>query len=246
MQATGPQTVTVEDMLSMIHGSVGKRKPASPHLKSELAIVAGIAKATLPDNPRVKWDEWAGDYALVRDLIERTYPDKFKNFNDRLFTPGGFHRGNAARERNWNTASGKAEFTAPATLSALGESPRDGAMTLITLRSNDQFNTTIYGFSDRLRGLEGRDIVLINPEEMTRRGLAESQVVTLETAIDDGHTRAVDGLRVVPYDLPDACVAAYYPEINSLIPVSYRDEWSKTPAYKGVPVRIRAEAIPRT
>lgn len=243
MQATGPQAVSTEDMLSMIHGSMGKRKPASPHLKSEVAIVAGIAKATLPPNPMVKWDEWSGDYALIRDLIEETYPDKFGDFNGRLFMPGGFHRGNSARERMWKTESGKAQFTAPETMSSLGAEPGDGELTLVTLRSNDQFNTTIYGFSDRLRGLSGpRDILLVNPEEMARHGLSEGQVVTVECAVEDGTERRVRGLRVVAYDLPDACVAAYYPEANPLIPLGCHDELSKTPAYKGVPVRIRAGA----
>ena len=241
-QATGRQAVSMEDSLSMIHGSLGKRQPASPHLLSEIAIVAGIAKATLPPNPKVTWDDWTGDYALIRDAIEATYPDKFRDFNDRLFTPGGFHRGNKARERIWQTDSGKAQFTAPDTISALGEQTTGDEMTLITLRSNDQFNTTVYGFSDRLRGLTGRDIVLINPEEMARLGLREGQPVTLECAIADGHDRAVGGLRVVGYDLPDGCVAAYYPETNPLVPVQYRDELSHTPANKGVPVRIRPES----
>ncbi|HYN90133.1 MAG TPA: FdhF/YdeP family oxidoreductase, partial [Ardenticatenaceae bacterium] len=209
-QVTGPQAVTMEDSLSMIHGSLGRRGPASPHLKSEVAIVAGIAKATLPPYPKVKWDEWTGDYGLIRDLIESTYPDKFSDFNGRLFTPGGFHRGNSAREREWKTESGKAQFTAPEVLTALGEPPEGEEITLITLRSNDQFNTTIYGYSDRLRGLSGpRDIVLINPEEMERRGLSEGQVVMLECAVEDGAERVVRGLRVVPYDLPNTCVAAY-------------------------------------
>ncbi|GGF76137.1 molybdopterin-containing oxidoreductase formate dehydrogenase [Paracoccus acridae] len=240
-QTTGPQAVSMEDSLSMVHGSLGKRKPASPQLKSEIAIIAGIAKATLPPKPQVKWDEWTGDYALIRDLIEATYPDKFKDFNDRLYTPGGFHRGNKARERIWQTDSGKAEFTAPDTLSALGNEAPGDQMTLVTLRSNDQFNTTVYGFADRLRGLNGRDILLINPEEMARLDLTEGQVVTLECAIEDGHERVVRGLRILGYDLPDGCVAAYYPEVNPLVPVHYRDELSHTPAYKGVPVRIRAE-----
>ena len=118
----------------------------------------------------------------------------------------------------------------------------------MTLRSNDQFNTTIYGFSDRLRGLSGRDIVLINPEEMSRLSLTEGQAVLLECAINDGHDRAVRGLRVVGYDLPDGCIAAYYPEVNPLVPVQYRDELSDTPAYKGVPVRIRPDdaSVPLT
>ncbi|MBV0891407.1 FdhF/YdeP family oxidoreductase [Paracoccus sp. Z118] len=242
MQATGPQAVTMEDSLSMIHGSLGKRKPASPHLKSEVAIVAGIAKETLPENPKVGWDDWTGHYGLIRDLIEASYPDMFADFNAKLFTPGGFYKGNDARERIWKTDSGKAQFTAPQTLNALGEEPRGDEVTLFTLRSNDQFNTTIYGFSDRLRGIAGsRENLLINPEEMRRRGLTEGQAVMLECAIADGNTRVVRGLRVVPYDLPDACIAAYYPETNPLIPVAYHDELSQTPGYKGVPVRIRAD-----
>ncbi len=241
-QASGPQAVSMEDSLSTIHGSLGKRKPASPDLLSEVAIVAGIAKATLAPNPRVRWDDWTGDYSLVRDLIEATWPDKFADFNKRLFTPGGFYRGSAARERQWKTESGKAQFTSPEVLSALGKVPHDDEMTLITLRSNDQFNTTIYGFSDRLRGLEGsRDILLINPEEMARHGLAEGQMVMVESAFDDGHERAVHGLKVTAFDLPDTCVAAYYPEANPLLPLDYHDKLSKTPAAKGVPVRIRPQ-----
>lgn len=241
-QATGPQAVSMEDSLSTIHGSLGRRKPASPDILSEVAIVAGIAKATLPPNDRVRWDEWTGDYGLIRDLIEATFPDKFAEFNKRLFTPGGFYRGNPARERQWKTDSGKAQITTPDTLSALGTVPQGDQMTLITLRSNDQFNTTIYGFSDRLRGLEGsRDILLINPEEIARHGLSEGQMVTVETVFDDGHARAVHGLKVTAFDLPDTCVAAYYPEANPLVPLSYNDKLSKTPAAKGVPVRIRPQ-----
>lgn len=241
IQASGTQAVSMEDSLSMIHGSIGRRPAASPHLKSEIAIIAGIAEATLRPNPKVKWTEWTGDFSRIRDLIEATYPDKFAGFNDRLFEPGGFHRGNAARERKWQTESGRAGFTAPDTLCALGKPPEGDELTLITLRSNDQFNTTIYGFSDRLRGLKGpRNILLINPQEMRRRGLREGQVVALQSAVDDGTERIVDGLKVTAYDLPDTCVAAYYPEANPLVPLSYHDKLSKTPASKGVPVRVRA------
>ncbi|WP_416399004.1 FdhF/YdeP family oxidoreductase [Allohahella sp. A8] len=241
MQATGPQAVSMEDSLSNIYGSVGKRKPAGEHVKSEMAIVAGLAKATLKPNPKVKWDDWLGDYSLVRDLIEETYPDDFKDFNARMFEPGGFYRGNPARERQWKTESGKAEFTAPKVLTALGELPGEGQYTMITLRSNDQFNTTVYGYTDRLRGLEGsRYIVLINPKEMADAGLSEGQMVTLESAVDDGVERRVADLKVTAYDLPDGCVATYYPEANPLVPLEYHDQESKTPAYKGVPVRIVA------
>ena len=240
-QASGPQAVTMEDSLSHIHGSVGRRPPASEDLRSELAIVAGIGKATVPSNPKVDWDAWTGDYGLVRDLIARTYPDEFHDFNARMFTPGGFYRGNAARERTWKTDTGRAHFTAPSGLTSLGHDPGASEYTLVTLRSNDQFNTTIYGHSDRLRGLSGsRDIVLMNPNEIARAGLSEGQVVTLVCAVEDGHVRRVAGLTVTPYHLPDSCVAAYYPEVNPLVPIGYHDIKSKTPAYKGTPVRIES------
>ncbi len=238
-QAGGPQTVTMEDSLSCVHGSVGHRTPASEHLLSEMAIVAGMAKATLSPNPRVDWDGWTGDYARVRDLIEETYPEQFHDFNKRLFTPGGFYRGNSARERIWKTKSGKAEFTTPAMLSATGFEDRPGRYRLITLRSNDQFNTTIYGFEDRLRGVNGsRDVLLISPEEMRHRGLEADQIVSLVSDAEDGVARKVTGLKVLPFSLPRDCVAGYYPELNPLVPLSHHDKQSKTPASKAVPVRI--------
>ena len=241
IQAGVPQAVSIEDSLSCIHGSVGRRKPASEHLKSEAAIVAGIAKATLPPNPNVKWDEWIADYGKIRDLIEQTYPDMFREFNRRLFTPGGFYRGNSARERIWKTKSRKAEFTAPQHMSATGTADAPGRYRLITLRSNDQFNTTIYGYSDRMRGIEGtRDVLLINPGEIRRAGLQEGQTVSLVSDAEDGVVREIGGLTVTPFDLPDGCVGAYYPEMNALVPLWYHDEQSKTPAGKAVPVRIHA------
>ncbi|MCP9627671.1 FdhF/YdeP family oxidoreductase [Rhodopseudomonas palustris] len=241
VQASGPQAVTMEDTFSCIQGSIGLRRPASANLKSELAIVAGIAKATLPSNPKVRWDEWVGDYGLVRDLIAESYPDMFHDFNGRMFTPGGFYKGNAARERIWKTESGKAEFTTPDRLSSLGFDDAPGRYRLMTLRSNDQFNTTIYGMSDRLRGIEGRrDVLLINPDEMAKAGLADGQMVWLETDAADGLHREVGPLKVTPFRLPDGCLAGYYPELNPLIPLTHHDKESKTPANKSVPVRIRA------
>ena len=239
MQESGAQAVTMEDSLSCIHGSLGKISPASPHLLSELAIVCGMAKATLPPNPKARWDEWTGDYRVVRDLIEETYPEQFADFNARAFTPGGFYRGNAARERVWKTESKKAEFTVPPKLNAMGVEDKDGRWRLMTLRSNDQFNTTIYGYSDRLRGVEGtRDVVLMNPEDIAAAGLREGQVVGLASDADDGVHRQVDGLTVTPFLLPRGCLGAYYPEMNPLVPLWYHDELSKTPAGKSVPVRI--------
>ncbi len=240
LQATGAQSVSMEDSLSHVHGSHGKRKPASEHLKSEVAIVAGLAKATLPPHPKWRWDDWTGDYALIRELIATTYAEEFHDMNERMWHPGGFYRGNKARERIWKTESGKAEFTAPKMMSATGVDDAPGRYRLITMRSNDQFNTTIYGYSDRLRGLDGsRDIVLMSPREMERAGLVEGEVVALVGDAEDGAHREVGGLKVTPFALPDGCIGGYYPELNALVPLWYHDEASKTPAAKGVPVRIR-------
>ena len=240
-QAGGSQVVTMEDSLSHIYASVGKRTPASDTLRSEMAIVAGIAKATLPPNPNVPWDTWVGDYSIIRDQIEKTYPDKFDDFNARMFQPGGFYRGNAARGRIWHTESGKAEFTCPDQLSAFGVADKEGRYRLITMRSNDQFNTTIYGYSDRMRGIEGtRDVLLMSPADMEAAGLHKGQLVSLVTDADDGVHRQLDGLKLIPFDLPRGCLGAYYPEANPLIPLWYHDKLSHTPAAKGVPVRILA------
>ncbi|MGN6497869.1 MAG: FdhF/YdeP family oxidoreductase, partial [Tsuneonella sp.] len=242
-QASGPQQVSIEDSFSHIYGSIGRRTPASEHLRSETAIVCGLAKAALPPHPNLKWDEWCGDYALIRDLIARTFPDQFHGMNARMNQPGGFYRGNPAHERIWKTDSGKAEFTDPSVLNACGIGDADGRFHLVTLRSNDQFNTTIYGHDDRLRGLKGsRMIVMMRPEDIVASGLEAGQTVTLETDADgrDAERRAVAGLEVVPYDLPAGTLAGYFPELNPLVPLWYHDELSKTPAAKGVPVRIVA------
>ncbi|GGN62562.1 hypothetical protein GCM10011349_46370 [Novosphingobium indicum] len=239
MQETGNQWVTIEDSFSHIYGSKGKRKPASEHLISETAIVCELAKATLPANPRWCWDEWRADYARIRDLIARTYPDEFHDMSERMNRPGGFYRGNPAHERIWKTDSGKAEFTDPSVLNACGVIDNPGGMHLVTLRSNDQFNTTIYGYSDRLRGLEGsRMIVMMAPAEMVRLGLVADQEVSLVTQVDDGTQRRVSGLPVKPYDLPAGTIAGYFPELNPLVPLGYHEELSKTPASKGIPVAV--------
>lgn len=241
MQEGGNQFVSVEDSFSHIYCSKGRRTPASPHLLSETAIICELAKATLPFHPRWLWDEWRGDYARIRDLIAQTFPDQFADMDRRMHQPGGFFRGNDARERRWLTPSGKAEFTDPSVLNAGSQDAPADALTLITLRSNDQFNTTIYGLSDRLRGLEGnRMIVLLSPSEIARIGLAEGQTVTLVTAVDEGTRRAVSGLQVVAYDLPSGTIAGYFPELNPLVPLSLNEKLSNTPASKGVPVRIEA------
>lgn len=239
VQASGPQAVSVEDSSSCIHGSRGKATPASPFLKSEPAIIAEIAKRITPPNPRAPWDEWVADYGRVRDAIEATYPHFFGEFNKRLFTPGGFWKGNKASERIWQTPSGKAEFLVPKTLSATGFDDRDGRYRLMTLRSNDQFNTTIYGYHDRFRGVKGtRDVLFINRADMEAVGLVEGQRVSLESDADDNRTRRLGGLIVTPYNIPRGCLGAYYPEANVLMPVEHHAEESHVPAAKSVPVRI--------
>ena len=169
-QATGPQIVTMEDSTTCIHASRGKHRPASEHLLSEPRIVAEIAKAMLPANPLVPWDAWVGDYALVRDAIAETFPDDFHDFNSRLDIPAGFPRPVAARDRKWETDTGKANFKLPKALSATFDDGRDPEiLRLITLRSNDQFNTTVYGDADRLRGIHGsRMVVMINRDDRLR------------------------------------------------------------------------------
>ena len=239
VQASGAQSVAVEDSTSCIHGSVGVRAPASPDLLSEPAIVAALAQATLPPNPRVPWAAWVGDYATVRDAIAETYPQFFADMNGRMFTPGGFYKGNRARDRHFDTASGRAEFSVPAMLDAAGFDDAPGRFRLITLRSNDQFNTTVYGYHDRFRGVQGtRDVLFISPADMAAAGLAEGDIVGLATDHKDGIPRRLDGLRVHAYALPRGCIGAYYPEANVLMPVSHHAEQSFVPAAKSVPVRI--------
>ncbi|NTS31357.1 FdhF/YdeP family oxidoreductase [Phyllobacterium sp. BT25] len=246
-QASGPQAVSIESSIAHFHGSRGKTKPASPELLSEPAIVAGIAKATLGET-KVPWDSWVGNYAEIRDAIEQTYPETFKDFNKRLFTRGGFVRPLPARERKWVTKSGKANFLTPEKLfPEFSTTKSTDVLHLATLRSNDQFNTTIYGYSDRFRGVEGaRKIVFMNPEDISRLGFADGESVDLTTAIDAHKVRKVTALRIVQYDIPKGCCGAYYPETNPLFPLAHHDPRSKTPSYKLLPVRLsRSAEIPR-
>jgi molybdopterin-dependent oxidoreductase alpha subunit len=240
-QATGPQAVSVEDSTACIHGSRGYAKPASEHLRSEPWIVAELAKAVLAPNPKVDWDGWVADYARVRDAIEKTYPDMFRDFNARMFKPGGFHRPLAAKHREWKTKTGKANFITPQSLAGNIDTPpgQTDVFQLATIRSQGQFNTTIYSDRDRFRGVSGTRMVLfMNPADIERAGLAEEAIVALTTAIDDGVRRRVEGFIVRGYNIPLGCLAAYYPECNPLVPVSHHAKGSFVPAVKGVPVRI--------
>jgi len=239
-QDTGRQTVTMEDSFSHIYGSVGKATPASRHLLSEPAIVAGIATAVLPENVNVPWTKWVGNYSLIRNAIENTYPDKFANYDERMHQPGGFWKGNPASHRQWETESGRAEFNVPRALNAAGFADRDGRFRLITLRSNDQFNTTVYGYDDRFRGIRGtRQVAMMNRDDLAALGLKDGDTIALESDADDGVDRVVEGLRVVEYNIPAGCIGGYYPELNVLIPVEHHALESHVPAGKSVPVRIR-------
>jgi molybdopterin-dependent oxidoreductase alpha subunit len=237
-QSTGRQAVSMEDSTACIHGSRGQRKPVAKGLLSEPKIIAELAKATLAPNPKLNWDAWVSDYALVRDAIERTYPDQFKDINQRMFEPGGFPRPLGARERKWKTPNEKANFTVPK--SALMPPREDeGVFELMTLRADGQFNTTIYNEDDRFRGIQGgRYVVFINPNDMADMELKQGDLVTLSTDVDDGIERMLSELQVVPYDIPRKSIAAYYPECNGLIPLWHFAEGSKVPAAKSVPVRI--------
>lgn len=244
-QAAGPQAVSMESSIAQFHGSRGKVEPASPKLMSEPAIIAGIAAATLEPNPKVPWHEWVADYSKVRGAIEATWPATFKGLNEKMFTPGGIERPLAARERKWNTRSGKANFKTPSRLFGGAKEWEEGedVLQLTTFRSNDQFNTTIYGYHDRFRGVKGtRRVVFMNSADVARLGLFEDDPVDLITAIDDGHRRMVQGLTIVPYDIPEGCCGAYLPEANPLVPLDHHDEQAHTPAYKATPVRVRRSA----
>lgn len=239
-QLSGEQAVSMEDSTGCMHGSHGVSEPASADVRSEPFIVAGIAKATLQQST-VDWDAWRDDYRRVRAAIAETYPDIFHDFEARMWTPGGFHRPLPARERKWKTPSGKAEFLTP---EKLDEDPdmaeRDPAgLRLMTLRSDSQFNTTIYNLDDRFRGIKGsRLVILMNRDDMATHALKEGDRVSLETIADDGVERRVDGLRVVPYNIPRGCIGGYYPECNPLLPLWHYAKESKVPGAKSIPVRI--------
>ncbi|MGI4844527.1 MAG: FdhF/YdeP family oxidoreductase [Janthinobacterium lividum] len=245
-QASGPQDVTIEDSTACMHGSRGMAEPVAGSLLSEPAIVAGIAKATLAPNPRVDWDRWVADYATIRDAIAETYPEIFHDFNARMWTPGGFRKPLGAAHRVWKTESGKANFTVP---EALAGNPdlkggRD-TLRLFTVRSDGQFNTTIYSHDDRFRGVYGsRMVIFMARADMARHALKQGELVALRCAAEDGVERRVGGLAVVPYDVPEGCIAGYFPELNPLIPLWHHAKESKVPAAKAIDVILERGGRP--
>ncbi|GGZ78780.1 oxidoreductase [Ignatzschineria indica] len=240
MQETGRQVVTIEDSMNFVTASCGILKPISPDLLSECAVVAGIAKAAIP-NTKVKWDELVADYSKIRDDIEFVYPD-FKDYNERIKAPAGFHLQNPASIRKWVTKSGKANFFK--TSDGIIEDPDsllNAELTLTTLRSHDQYNTTIYGLNDRYRGVFGqRDVLFISEAEAQKQGVkADDRVNIIALDRDKKPTeRRLDNLRVVIYDIADRSVATYFPEANNLVALESMDQQSGIPVYKNIPIVI--------
>ncbi|MFE0698616.1 FdhF/YdeP family oxidoreductase [Streptomyces sp. NPDC058872] len=237
VQRSGRQFVTVEDSMSLVHASRGNLPPASPHLLSEPAIVARMARAVLGAESTTPWEEFEADYGRIRDRIARVVPG-FQDFNARLAAdPGGFALPHAPRdERRFPTTTGKANFT-----SAPVEYPEvpEGRLLLQTLRSHDQYNTTIYGLDDRYRGIRGgRRVVLVHPEDAAAFGLADGARADLVSEWTDGTERRAPGFRVVHYPTSRGCAAAYYPETNVLVPLESTADVSNTPASKSVIVRL--------
>jgi molybdopterin-dependent oxidoreductase alpha subunit len=236
VQAGGRQVVTVEDSMGMVHASRGNLAPASPHLLSEPAIVARMARAVLGPSSTTPWEDFEQDYSTIRDRIARVVPG-FEDFNAKIARPGGFTLPHGPRdERRFPTATGKANFTA-----APVEYPEipEGRLLLQTLRSHDQYNTTIYGLDDRYRGIKGgRRVVLVHPEDARELGLADGSYADLVGEWKDGVERRAPGFRVVHYPTARGCAAAYYPETNVLVPLDSTADTSNTPASKSVIVRL--------
>ncbi|MEU2871491.1 FdhF/YdeP family oxidoreductase [Streptomyces olivoreticuli] len=235
-QDGGDQFVTVEDSMGMVHASRGRLRPASPHLLSETAIVCRLARRTLGPSSTTPWEDFEKDYGTIRDRIARVIPG-FEDFNTRVARPGGFTLPHAPRdERRFPTATGKANFTA-----ADIEYPRapEGRLLLQTLRSHDQYNTTIYGLDDRYRGIKnGRRVVLVNPDDAAELDLADGSYADLVSEWTDGSERRADGFRVVHYPTARGCAAAYYPETNVLVPLDHTADTSNTPASKSLIIRV--------
>lgn len=243
-QTAGEQKITVEDSFSMVHASKGVLEPLSEEMRSEPAIIAGIAAATLGEE-KISWSELAGDYSRIRNLISDTIPG-FSEFNQKLEQPGGFYLGNSARERTWQTTPEKLViYSHPLPTEIIPYLPKEkwskNTLILQTMRSHDQYNTTIYGLNDRYRGIKNeRDVVFINQHDIDRLGLEANQLVTLRSLWSDDKIREVHGFRLVPYDIPVGNIAAYYQETNPLVPLDSYGDQSRTPTSKSIAVELSA------
>jgi len=236
-----PQFVTVEDSMAVVRRSQGHREPASPHLRSEVAIVAALARATLGDTNAVPWEDLTHDYDRIREHIARVIPG-FEQMNRRVREPGGLALSvlpRGGRRRIFATPSRRARFTVHP-LPKLELEP--GQFLLTTLRSHDQFNTTVYSEDDRYRGIKaGRRVVFLHPEDVIAEGLREGDRVDV-TSHFSGEKRTLSGFRIVAYELPRRCAAAYFPEANPLVPVGSMAEKSRTPTYKSIVISLARSA----
>ncbi|MDP0490993.1 MAG: FdhF/YdeP family oxidoreductase [Verrucomicrobiota bacterium JB023] len=235
-QATGPQFVTCENSMGIVHQSKGKLDPASENLMSEPAIVCGLAKATLQTPIKVDWTRLANDYDQIRNLIEAIIPG-FDNYNERVREPGGFYLPNPAKDRRWDTDTGKANFSDVGDLDQFEVAA--GRLLLQTLRSHDQYNTTVYGLNDRYRGIGmGRRIIFLNPKDMEEREIKPVSLVDI-TSHWTGEERYAKGFFAIPYDIPRGTAAAYFPEANVLVPVASTARESNTPTSKAIEISIK-------
>jgi molybdopterin-dependent oxidoreductase alpha subunit len=234
-QASGQQFVTTENSMAVVETSEGKLEPASSSLLSEPAIVAGLARVVLGNRSSVVWESLTENYDRIRDAIEHVVPG-FENYNQRVRQPGGFYLPNPIRDLKFNTKDGRAHFTVHP-LARVNLQP--GQFLMMTMRSHDQFNTTIYGLDDRYRGIRnGRRVVFLNPEDIRLTGLHDGQLVNLISHFED-EERVARNFRIVPYSIPRRCAATYFPEANVLVPIKYFADKSHTPASKSVVISIR-------
>jgi len=238
--ARGEQFVTIEDSMSNVTASRGVLAPASPDLKPEVEIVCRMAMAALPDS-QIPWESYIDDYDLIRDKIAAVYPEIYADFSERIKEPRGFHLDVAPRRLVWPTPNGKANFLPLPGLDVNDRVDDPAMLRLATVRSHDQFNTTIYSYNDRYRGVyNDRMILFMNKEDRIARGLETGARIALETISGEGMRRRVDALTVIDYPMPRGAVAGYYPELNPLLPLDYYDRMSGTPATKSIPVRVVA------
>ena len=232
-QSSGNQFVTVENSMGVVHSSTGSLPPASNSLKSEVSITCSIGNAIFGTQP-INWPSFTDNYDIIRESIQRVIPG-FDNYNERVRKKGGFYLPNGPRDGpTWNTASGLAVFNS----NELSSIDQDNGYVMMTIRSHDQYNTTIYGMDDRYRGIhKSRRIVLMNPDDMEAEGIAPSEEIDLMSEYQ-GKERHAERWKVVPYSIPRGNVATYFPEANVLIPLDSVAELSNTPTSKSVLVRI--------
>jgi len=235
LRGTGPQMVSMENSMGIVHSSQGKLTPASDQLQSEPAIVSMMAEATLNNNPHLPWQDMREDYGMIRNYIEQVIPG-FENYNERLKKDGSFYLVNSARELDFSGIGGRARFTESALNTVQAQNKR---LILMTIRSHDQFNTTIYGLDDRYRGIKNeRRVIFLNREDMNERSIKPEQPVDI-TSHFNHEKRHAPLFLAIPYDIPKGSAAAYFPETNVLIPIDSNADISNTPTSKSIEISIK-------